>query len=592
MKILVIGNGFDLDHDLPTSYRDFINFCKCVMSIENNISASNINIENFELTSVQKEYICKLLENNSLLNRFKKLLHKNGLLNCFIEQQDKYNWVDLEKELYKIINEICLVELELKNSNQNKIQISQGHIINDLLRKLGTDILTDGELCIEGLEALRVSLINWLNDFSIALELYISEFINQTFVQGISPNILDFDADKIINFNYTNTYDRIYGGLRWNEDIHYIHGTAIGRLTQGNANIILGITSRKEDIYRGVNYAEFEKYYQRITKKTGVKYKSWLEQKDKEIEIAFFGHSLDSSDSDIINDLLYCPNAKITIYYHDLKSHKGIVANLIDILGKDELISFVSGKNPKLTFLKQKRHRINNTGGIEITRDIRNLYNLYDKSKREIDSLLNKIKQKIQDKDKNYLYTQKKAISLFEALEYNHINSHHVQDFFELCKDLGYEIKNDKLITYDDEEWADYTPLGMEPCSKKTSELISLFNNYNAEKFKKKSLDNPYIYITDLTSSDKIRDELLKIFSEENISTSYWKWLNELLELFGNNELLKQALRKIKAKNLDKISSIRFLHFYRAYEEHCYYIQEAEWQAKYQNDQNDFEELL
>ena len=27
MKILIIGNGFDLAHKLPTSYKDFLNVC-------------------------------------------------------------------------------------------------------------------------------------------------------------------------------------------------------------------------------------------------------------------------------------------------------------------------------------------------------------------------------------------------------------------------------------------------------------------------------------------------------------------------------------------------------------------------------------
>ena len=28
MKILLIGNGFDLEHNLPTSYKSFLEFCK------------------------------------------------------------------------------------------------------------------------------------------------------------------------------------------------------------------------------------------------------------------------------------------------------------------------------------------------------------------------------------------------------------------------------------------------------------------------------------------------------------------------------------------------------------------------------------
>ena len=39
MNILVIGNGFDLAHELPTKYTDFLFFCKIVLEIikENHI---------------------------------------------------------------------------------------------------------------------------------------------------------------------------------------------------------------------------------------------------------------------------------------------------------------------------------------------------------------------------------------------------------------------------------------------------------------------------------------------------------------------------------------------------------------------------
>lgn len=34
MKILVLGNGFDLDHNLPTSYMDFLHFCNYVLEMD------------------------------------------------------------------------------------------------------------------------------------------------------------------------------------------------------------------------------------------------------------------------------------------------------------------------------------------------------------------------------------------------------------------------------------------------------------------------------------------------------------------------------------------------------------------------------
>lgn len=38
MKILVIGNGFDLEHCLPTTYMDFLNFISYVKKMKNFMS--------------------------------------------------------------------------------------------------------------------------------------------------------------------------------------------------------------------------------------------------------------------------------------------------------------------------------------------------------------------------------------------------------------------------------------------------------------------------------------------------------------------------------------------------------------------------
>ena len=45
MNILMIGNGFDLAHGLPTGYPDFLGFCrmiKVVYSLEKNDNADDV----------------------------------------------------------------------------------------------------------------------------------------------------------------------------------------------------------------------------------------------------------------------------------------------------------------------------------------------------------------------------------------------------------------------------------------------------------------------------------------------------------------------------------------------------------------------
>ena len=47
-------------------------------------------------------------------------------------------------------------------------------------------------------------------------------------------------------------------------------------------------------------YIEFKKFYQRIFKRTGCRYLTWLKQSQEErLNIYIFGHSLDVTDKDI-----------------------------------------------------------------------------------------------------------------------------------------------------------------------------------------------------------------------------------------------------------------------------------------------------
>ena len=57
MKILVLGNGFDIDHDLPTGYIDFLNFCNCVLDVDNPESTyySKLKASQIEYINILKD---------------------------------------------------------------------------------------------------------------------------------------------------------------------------------------------------------------------------------------------------------------------------------------------------------------------------------------------------------------------------------------------------------------------------------------------------------------------------------------------------------------------------------------------------------
>ena len=89
----------------------------------------------------------------------------------------------------------------------------------------------------------------------------------QRTIRGVSPDIIDFDATNIVTFNYSKTYERVYGGIHWREEVDHIHGMAQDDLAE-ETNIVLGVTTSAEKQNKN-RYVEFEKYFQRITKRTG-----------------------------------------------------------------------------------------------------------------------------------------------------------------------------------------------------------------------------------------------------------------------------------------------------------------------------------
>lgn len=568
MKILVLGNGFDLDHNLPTSYKDFLNFCDYALNID------FLKEEPFDkLTKIQCEYAKLLKKNKEIRDTFLSLIKNNPFLNYFSIEYERQgnNWIDFEREIKNIITEFKLLEYNLSQSSKYSIDTDKTHIIHEIIEKLGlgrfdTDSWNDSRL-----SNVHKRLCDALNDFSLALEYYISVFINTTPINSISPDIIEFDADRILTFNYSDTYERIYGGVHWGEIIDHVHGIATDTLEE--PNIILGITRNNYEINAN-NYVEFEKYFQRITKKTGNEYSKWLTERgvsEKEIEILFFGHSLDSSDSDIIQELIRNKKTRITILYYNHKSLQDIVANLTEIIGKEDLITAVSGNTPKIIFKQQQKHKSNDTAGIEIERDVRKLYKLYLLDDTSVENLLKKIDHKVNEKDLLYFFNQRKVIDLFEALKYSNVKKYDSKTFFEICKCLDFEIsEREKLVYYRYEDWYGETSYGDEIiCDEDTKTLIDLINKDNQVRIKFLYDKKIWSNIQNMQTSEEIKNALIGILLESNPTKQYWKDLNKLIVIMAENKLFEEAMELVKQEDLTIPAKSKLKHFENEYYEYC-----------------------
>ena len=111
---------------------------------------------------------------------------------------------------------------------------------------------------------------------------------------------------------------------------------------------------------RETEFIAFKKYYQRIYKETGCEYKKWIDDirgdlnNDKH-ELYIFGHSLGETDGDVLRDLILTDNVYTTIYYWNKETMGKQIANLVKVIGQDELIRRTGGSTKTITFQKQQK---------------------------------------------------------------------------------------------------------------------------------------------------------------------------------------------------------------------------------------------
>ena len=162
----------------------------------------------------------------------------------------------------------------------------------------------------------------------------------------------------------------------------FIHGKANINNSIETNNMVLGIDEYLSADRKNIDteFIAFKKYYQRIYKGTGCIYKEWLDiirdsrnragealKRDYPTQIPFikfpknsrhklyiFGHSLDVTDKDILQDLILNDNIYTTIFYPDKKELGKKIANLVKVIGQDELIRRTGGSTKTIEFRKQQ----------------------------------------------------------------------------------------------------------------------------------------------------------------------------------------------------------------------------------------------
>lgn len=365
-KILITGNGFDLNLGLPTSYNDFI---KILNYIEGNsdFDFENVysNCQDFE--SLKNKYKAFSLKVDKI-EELKQNLSENIWFKFFKKEKELETWIDFEnkieyvlKNLFISINQIRsnifkdnslinsdrLYDFTIFNKKIEPIEVSKvfGIISSPRIGKiqLSEKFLTKkyGEYIDLDLDKISKFIYQELIQFKKILNLYFEIFIIPFYDNRI--DCINNRTYKNINyhytFNYTPTFERFY---ETTVRTQYLHG----KINPSDNKIVLGINDVPENENINKEYFfPFTKYYQKLYKETDYVFlNEFKNNPSEEFQFFFIGHSLNKSDEDYINEVFEFAKKinsiknKIIITYHNNDSKAQLLNNLFSIRGKNNIL--------------------------------------------------------------------------------------------------------------------------------------------------------------------------------------------------------------------------------------------------------------
>lgn len=368
MNILIIGNGFDLAHGFPTRYKNFLNFINEVKEYCEKFKFPKVPISDED--KKDKDYFDFLIEldindNFKYIEEVYELSCDNHWFKYFnhIFNENSYylgdTWIDFENEISRAISHITSNNIDKKAITKKNSSFEVNERLFYFVRAIDrTDILDEDNIkgiCFNKYVELKKILLKDLNALIRSLEIYLCIYVN-----NIKPNkrITEFNninsIDAVLTFNYTNTYERLYGNDNPNTKYHYIHGKANKNNTVDSCQLVLGINEYSDTTDdNNTEFIQYEKFFQRIYKRNGCEYTKWIENESEEYKIYIYGHSLDSTDADVLNEFIKLTNCTITIFYYDDEALENQIKHLVEIIGKKKMIGLTSGSSPKIIFKRQ-----------------------------------------------------------------------------------------------------------------------------------------------------------------------------------------------------------------------------------------------
>ena len=196
MEILLIGNGFDLEHDLPTTYSDFLDFCKKLQYVFEATPAFYLDAQKqfpkWKTSESIKETLLAALRRRTfhdaakapeddLFDELHDCLEDNLWINYFQKAQPPIgkNWIDFESEISRVIQALDAARLLLLNGKPLALMEKEAHTLLNSFCKNAKVSLNDITQTTASLDQLTQRLSADLDRLIRAFEIYIAGFIDR-----------------------------------------------------------------------------------------------------------------------------------------------------------------------------------------------------------------------------------------------------------------------------------------------------------------------------------------------------------------------------------------------------------------------------
>lgn len=363
-RLVIIGNGFDLAHGLPTRYKDFIDdywtsvtntdYYDEFISFENpqNIEFKDIkcldDIAEFimqydEEIKYSESEIYKEFGNNILTGVYPRnhiLNYKNDFFKQ-INKQNSENWVDIENEYYrqlKLVVKDNLIgnpnDFERKNFEKGRKQRLEKlnkefeQVKNRLEKYLNEKVVKKHNLNLGFNEAFNfhnvffpdifdnIKRAGWREDFSKEDKDYIDELVREENHGKVKL--------RFLNFNYTHTL-LSYFGMDFNlykDSAYFIHG----ELNSSKNKINFGFGDEMDEDYKLIENIDDNEYlknfksFQYLQNDTYKKLMDFVES--EKFEVFIMGSSCGLSDRTLLNTIFEHENCRlIKVFYYQWKEN-------------------------------------------------------------------------------------------------------------------------------------------------------------------------------------------------------------------------------------------------------------------------------